>query len=122
MLCIRHHIRTLRVALSRASTHRELLRKLERIGIKPSSPDTSMRRIVIDCDYLALDLLVWRCWADKMMLELQPVKEDVTLIKIFAIPNLLRIRPPATPINCSVLLSALSQDWPGETTPDANRP
>ena len=74
------------------ATEARFLSGLEGLGIQAQSnrgPDGTVS-IVAHCLTVCLDMWLWRCWSDRVEIDLRAVSPAGTLVTVAAIPNLRR--------------------------------
>jgi hypothetical protein len=67
--------------------------KLKGLGIHVEKVDEQEGGIEARCFGLAADWIFWKCWSDRILLKFERVSEGTTKVKVYAIPNLLIVRP-----------------------------
>lgn len=90
MAWLKEHIGTLTYPRDRATTFVAVTRKLERLHL-PMEKNERDGTIVVRCLSRPVSLLLWRCWSDKLFIQLTERVDRKTDIRLDAIPNLFRI-------------------------------
>jgi hypothetical protein len=68
-----------------------VLRNLQRLQIPIEGKNERRGTILVRCLSRPLDLFLWRCWSDKVLIQLTDGADGKTGIRLDAIPNLFRI-------------------------------
>jgi hypothetical protein len=92
MALLKEHIGTLTYPGDRATAFVAVMRKLERLQLPVEKKNERDGTILVRCLARPLDLLLWRCWSDKVLIQLTEDGERRTSIRLDAIPNLFRVR------------------------------
>ena len=69
-----------------------LCSRLADLHIPVEKEDKVSGEIVAQCLTTTMNAVLWRCWSDKLLLEVREIDEERTQINVFAIPNLLRFK------------------------------
>lgn len=75
-----------------SSTYDKLLGKLKEMNFGVESQNKNKGQILILCLSILFNMILWKCWGDKLLFEVKCIEENRTTIDIFAIPNLFRTR------------------------------
>lgn len=78
----------------RTSLFSALVGTLAKLGLKIEHQDEDAGEIVVECLTVALNLILWRCWGDKILFELVQTAEKITRLTAYAIPNLFIVIDP----------------------------
>jgi hypothetical protein len=73
-------------------TYEKLLSKLFELSIEIEKYDKIEGKIVIKFLASIFNMLIWKCWSDRLVFEIEEVHENKTKVSIFAIPNLFRFK------------------------------
>ena len=71
---------------------RSLLHSLRNLGLQIEREDSAAGEIVARCLSLCFNMGLWRCWSDKLLLEVRDAGDDGSAIGVYALPNLTRWR------------------------------
>lgn len=89
----------LRKLVHRATIHRDyattfasLLSKLAGLKIDVASEDKDRGEVVARCLTCPVNLILWRCWSDKLIFEVKRIDAAKTQVKMYAVPNLFRYK------------------------------
>jgi hypothetical protein len=74
------------------ATFASLLSKLAELKIDVAREDKRRGEIVARCLTCPVNVLLWRCWSDKLVLEVKRIDAAKTQLNIYAVPNLFRYR------------------------------
>jgi hypothetical protein len=74
------------------NTYDAVLAKLREMHFEVKIQNRERGEIVISCLTSLINMLLWRCWADKLLFEVKQIDEDKTKVDIFGLPNLFRIK------------------------------
>jgi hypothetical protein len=91
MALLKEHIGTITCPGDRATVFVAVLCKLERLQIPVETKNERDGTILVHCVSRPLDLFVWRCRSDKLLIQLTEDGHGRTSIRLDAIPNLFRI-------------------------------
>ena len=109
MPLLKELVGTLEFRQDYTSTFATLTSKLRdlHIDVEQESPLTG--NITARCLSVVTNMLVWRCWSDRLILEVRSVGDNRTEVHLYAVPNLLRIRlrKGERPVDLGTVLSAL---------------
>jgi len=83
------HKTTVHKAYAEAFT--SLLLKLGESDIDVDKQDMNHGEIVARCLTLAANLVLWRCWSDKLVFNMKELDGAKTEVTIYSIPNLFRL-------------------------------
>lgn len=109
MPLVKESVGTLSYDRDSPEVFKAVLLKLEAMNLPIESSDAQRGVIVVRCWSLAFNMILWRCWSDKILLEVRQEKEGKTTIEIWAVPNLFRfaVRPGERVCELATLLSSL---------------
>jgi hypothetical protein len=74
------------------TTFASLLSKLAELKIDVAREDKRRGEIVATCLTCQANVLFWRCWSDRLVLDVKRIDAAKTQVNIYAIPNLFRYR------------------------------
>ena len=83
------HKTTLHKSYAEAFT--SLLSKLAESNIAVDKKDMNHGEIVVRCLTLSANLVLWRCWADRLVFNVKELDSANTEVTIYSIPNLFRL-------------------------------
>ena len=75
-----------------ASTLASLAARLKELGIPVA--DRGSGELLARCITLPLNMIVWRCWSEKLIFRAKKFTEDETRVEVYAIPNFFRLGVP----------------------------
>jgi hypothetical protein len=75
-----------------ATAFASLVSKLAEAKIDVAREDKDRGEIVAQCLTYPVNVILWRCWSDKLIFELKQIDTATTQVKIYAVPNLFRYR------------------------------
>ncbi len=90
MAWLEEHIGTISYPGGRASAFAATIRNLERLQLPVEEKNEQDGTIVVRCLSRANDIVLWRCWSDKLLIRLTESADQRTSIRVVAIPNLFR--------------------------------
>jgi hypothetical protein len=91
MTWLREHIDTITYRGDRAKAFAAVVRNLQRLQIPIEEKNEHNGTILVRCLSRPLDLFLWRCCSDKLLIQLTDDTDYKTSIRLDAIPNLFRI-------------------------------
>ena len=91
MTWLREHIDTITYGGDRAKAFAAVVRNLQRLQIPIEKKSERDGTILIRCLSRPLNLFLWRCWSEKLLIQLTDDADCKTNIRLDAIPNLFRI-------------------------------
>jgi hypothetical protein len=96
MNLLRELVGTIDYPQSAEASFAAVLATLERLDLFVLETDREARMIRVKCLLDVMNILVWRCWGDKVLIKLVQTDQSKTRISLYGIPNLFRIRtfPP----------------------------
>lgn len=92
MFMLREPVDTIVYPLDYNRAFDALLSKLEELRINIEKQDRAGGQIVARCLCEVMNLILWRCWGDKLLFRIWETESNRTQVDIFVIPNLFRIR------------------------------
>ena len=92
MFFLKQPIQSITYPLSYIQSFNMLVEKLHILNIEIKKKDKNKGILLVRCLSLAFNMILWRCYSDKMLFEIKSIKDDVTRIDISLIPNLFRIK------------------------------
>ena len=69
-----------------------LVAKLRALRIQVEREEPANGEVVARCLTLSTNMILWRCWSDKLLFKVTPSGGNTTRLDVYAIPNLFRIR------------------------------
>jgi hypothetical protein len=75
-----------------ATAFASLVSKLAEAKIDVARKDKDRGEIVVRCLTCPVNVILWRCWSDKLVFEVKQIDTATTQVKIYAVPNLIRYR------------------------------
>ena len=69
-----------------------LISKLADVGVKIEDENKGKGEIKATILAKVVDMVIWRCWSDRIIFALRSVDERKTRVDVYAIPNLFRIK------------------------------
>jgi hypothetical protein len=84
-------LRTVTYQSDLITTFAALLNRLRDLHIDVEKEDQDKREIVALCLGLCMNMILWRCWSDKLLFEVKKLDHNSTSVSIYAIPNLFRV-------------------------------
>jgi hypothetical protein len=75
-----------------ATTFASLASRLAELKIDVVKKDKDSGEIVARCLTSPVNVILWRCWSDKLVFVVKRVDTAKTHVKIYAVPNLFRYR------------------------------
>ncbi|HMD86826.1 MAG TPA: hypothetical protein VKO18_19220 [Terriglobia bacterium] len=87
------------------------LRKRQ-VAIQHENRDTG--KVVVRCLSVFIDIVLWRCWSDELVIEVKGEDEFLTNVSFYAVPNLMRIkvREEETLTDLAKLITQLGSELP----------
>lgn len=110
-MALREHVSTFTFPLDRAGTYALLLSKLRSLGLDVVDASEERGEITFRCLAMPFNMVLWRCWSDKVLLQVRTPERARTQVGMYAIPNLLRIwvRRGEEVVDLKVLATRLSE-------------
>jgi len=108
MYFLKEKIRTITYQLEYTAAYALLLSKLKEWNFTIESADQHGGDIVVRCLSQLVNMGLWRCWSDKLLLQIKSVHPNMTSVSVYAIPNLWRIRSSEKVTDIESLLSQLA--------------
>jgi hypothetical protein len=92
-----------------ARTFRSLLLKLSELQIGVEKEDTDKGTITARCLIGPINMVLWRCWNDRIVFEIKRIDAANTRVRVFTVPNLFRFKVEKNerPIELNDLVSQL---------------
>lgn len=86
-----------------------LISKLGESNIEVAKQDMDHGEIVARCLTLSANLVLWRCWSDRLVFDMKELDAAKTEVTIYSIPNLFRVnlKPNEKTTDLSKLVSEL---------------
>ena len=75
-----------------ATAFASLVSKLAESKIDVAREDKDRGEIVARCLTCPVNVILWRCWSDKLVFEVKQIDTATTQVRIYAAPNLFRFR------------------------------
>ena len=75
-----------------SNTYDAVLAKLKEMHFEIKTQNRDRGEIVIYCLTNLINMILWRCWADKLLFEVKQIEKNKTKVDIFGLPNLFRIK------------------------------
>lgn len=91
MAWIEEQIGTVSYPGDRSTAFAAIIRKLERLKLPIEQKNEQEGTIVVRCLSRAMDVVLWRCWSDKLHIRLTERDDGRTDVRLAAIPNLFRL-------------------------------
>jgi hypothetical protein len=93
----------------RRSVFTALVSKLRSENFHIEKEDSSKGEIVVRCESLPVNWVLWRCWSGKLLFEVREAEDGKTAIDVYALPDLFRIRGrKSEPTDPRLILSRLA--------------
>jgi hypothetical protein len=92
MYLLKQPVSTITYQFNFDATFKGLISRLRELQIDVLQSDEDKGEIVARCLSSAMNMIVWRCWSDKILFELKKEGPDKTRVDISALPNLFRIK------------------------------
>ena len=92
MNLLREPIGTIVFASDYYTAYEKLLNKLQEMHFEVQTQNKSKGKIVVFCLSNLFNMILWRCWSDKLIFNVYSVDENRTEVNIYAVPNLFRIK------------------------------
>jgi len=94
-----------------ASTLATLTARLKELGIALEEADPGRGELRARCVTLPLNMIVWRCWSDKLIFRAREAGDGETKVDIYAVPSFLRlsVRSNEVVVEIRKLLSQLRE-------------
>ena len=92
MYFLRECVGTITVPSDYNTVYDKLLRKLEEMHFEVEMQNKNKGRIVIICLSNFFNMIMWKCWSEKLIFKLKETEKNRTRIDIIQVPNLFRIR------------------------------
>jgi hypothetical protein len=92
MFLLKEQLGTIKCAHDPITTYDLLLRTLHDLPLPIERADQSKGVILVACFSLLLNIGFWRCWSDRVLLEIKEDGLSESSVKAYGIPNLLRFR------------------------------
>lgn len=89
---LKEEIGTITYPVDGATAYANLLSKLAELHLFVEEADADRREVVVRCLTRLANAGIWRCWADKLIIQLKEVGPHATSVSISGIPNLMRIK------------------------------
>ena len=86
----RELVGTISFRVDRDSAFTDLLSAIEALDLQVCEADQHKGFIVVRCLTRLVNLVLWRCWSDKLVFEISTTGGASTTVKVYAIPNLFR--------------------------------
>jgi len=85
--------------------------KLKELGITLEEVNTDRGELLARCLTLPLNMIVWRCWSDKLIFRANRTGDAETKVAIYAIPSFFRlgVRSNEVVVEIRTLLSQLRE-------------
>ena len=108
MHLLNEHLGTIAYDGDRSAAFAAVSGKLRTSGITILEEDENAGRIVARCLSRLSNLMVWRCWSDKLLVQFENADRTAN-IRVYAIPNLFRfgVKKGDREINPSSLLAEI---------------
>lgn len=74
------------------SVFAQVVARVNALGIEIHSCDPVKRKIVVRCLSKILDMLVWRCWSDRLVIQVRQLGPGRSTLEMSALPNLFRYK------------------------------
>lgn len=93
-----------------AATYALVLSKLKDLNLSVQTVDQNEGILVVACLTRLVSARIWQCWSDKLLLQVKGIDPNATLVSIFGIPNLLRVKtkPSETVTDVKALVSQIA--------------
>jgi hypothetical protein len=91
MAILKELVGSIPFAADRDSTFAGLLSAIQGLDLKVHEADKNKGQVVVQCLSQICNLLLWRCWSDKLVFEVRTDEEGDATVNVYAVPNLLRI-------------------------------
>jgi hypothetical protein len=92
MPLLKEPVATLQFPLGQNETFLRMTRQLRTLGLDVEKESLETGEIVVRCLSECLNMLLWRCWSDRLLLQVQQGPGGGTIVSISVVPNLRRIR------------------------------
>ena len=75
-----------------ATTFASLRSKLAELHIGIEKEDVNKGEIVAQCLTACFNMVLWRCWSDRLIFEVKALGATKTQVTIYTVPNLFRLK------------------------------
>jgi hypothetical protein len=111
MNLLRELIGTIDYPQSEKASFTAVLNALECLKLSILETDRETGMIRVKCLLNLMNMVVWRCWGDHVLIKLVQTDQNRTHISLYGIPNLFRIKvvPPARAMTKNEFMAAFIQ-------------
>ncbi len=92
MYLIKEPVGTITYQFDYDATFAALISRLRELHIDVLREDKNKGEVVARCLSIVMNIIVWRCWSDRLLFELKKDGANRTKVSIYALPNLFRIK------------------------------
>lgn len=90
MYLIRERIQRVACRSDSAVVFAGLVSKLRALNLPIVSMDQAKDEVVVRCLSLLANVILWRCWSDKLLFKIWQGEAGKTVVEVFALPTLTR--------------------------------
>jgi hypothetical protein len=92
MHLLKEPIDSLTLSVNYSKAYDALHSKLIEMHCDIKQHDKDRGEIVINGVWKVFDMVVWHCWADKILFQVKVLGENKTVVDIFGLPNIFKIK------------------------------
>jgi hypothetical protein len=89
MILLKQPLGTIKYERDSAEVFAGLLSRLDALGLSVQRVDRSKGEIVAACVGKCFDMILWRCYSDRLLLEIIETGRRETTVEVSALPNFL---------------------------------
>ncbi len=89
MILLKQPLGTIKYERESAAVFAGLLSRLDALGLSVQRVDRDKGEIVANCVGKCFDMILWRCYSDRLLLEITETGRRETTVQVSALPNFL---------------------------------
>src|SRR5262249_47005547 len=110
MPLLKEELKKLASPYNQAETYQRLLSALEQLHIPIKEIDAERGTILATCLSQIVNFGFWKCWSEKLLIEIKPMDSSGSSVSIYGIPSLWKIKMNRgdSPADIKALVSRLA--------------